>query len=418
MGATRSTSAQPQATDRVLSTTQSPFSAQLDADLASIILKLEQLYSQGKRTFVIVAHRDPDADAMAGCFGMDRLIRGILPGDVAVRWMHDGTLSDSLRRVCGASTEPVSALPALFEAVPQETVAIVVVDQTGLHSSAVLPPNLKSDIRLQSREADVILDHHGDARHEPGIISAPEVGCTAALVYRLVELARNHERFRQVPWSAEEESRFALLVNIGARTDASQKVAGPLAEGVPLHVRWAVDSTEGRFDPSGCQPFDVLAGHHEGLVRYAREHTRVYPNVLIRGVSARLLVSYAGVAESAHCVGACADLLHAAERSRHQADGLPIAMVVCGVIQPASETGRASVHTGERIHISVRTEVPVDAEHIAETISVHGGGRVGSAAAQLTVPEMCEDMPVDEYMLLLMSYIEMRLLWPIDSWLQ
>jgi hypothetical protein len=64
----------------------------------------------------------------------------------------------------------------------------------------------------------------------------------------------------------------------------------------------------------------------------------------------------------------------------------------------------------------VRTEAPIDAEHIAEVISASGGGRVGSAAAQLNVPEMCENMPVGEYMLLLLSYIEMRLLWPIDSW--
>jgi hypothetical protein len=417
MGATRSTSAQPQTNNRDLSTTSGPFSPKLDADLVSIILKLEQLYNEGKRTFVIVAHRDPDADAMAGCLGMDRLIKGILPGDVTVRWMHDGTLSDSLRQVCGSTTEPVSALPLLFDSVSEETVAIVVVDQTGLHSAAVLPANLESDIRLKSREADVILDHHGDARHEPGIVSAPEVGCTAALVYRLLELARNHERFRTVTWSPEEDSRLALLVNIGARTDASQKVVGPLAEGVSSHVRWAVDTTEGRFDSSACQSFDVLAGHHEGLVRYAREHTKVYPKVVIRGVPARLLVSYAGIAESVHCVGACADLLHAAEKERHQADDLPIAIVVCGVLQPSSGSGRPSVHTGERIHISVRTEAPIDAEHIAEAISVSGGGRVGSAAAQLTVPEMCENMPVDEYMLLLMSYIEMRLVWPIDSWL-
>jgi AmiR/NasT family two-component response regulator len=63
----------------------------------------------------------------------------------------------------------------------------------------------------------------------------------------------------------------------------------------------------------------------------------------------------------------------------------------------------------------VRTEAPIDAEYIAELISVNGGGRVGSAAAQLTVPEMCEDMPVDHYMLLLLSYIEMKLTWPRDS---
>jgi hypothetical protein len=415
MDATRSTSANPQLNDRDLSTTSGPFSPQLDADLVSIILKLEQLYHSGKRTFVIVAHRDPDADAMAGCLGMDRLIRGLLPGDITVRWMHDGVLCESLRQVCGARTEPLSVLPGVFDAAPHGSVAIVVVDQTGLHSTAVLPPSLESDIRLKGCEADVVLDHHGDARHEPGVISAPEAGCTAALVYRVLELAKNHERFRHMTWSSEDDARLALLVNMGARTDASQQIAGPLSDDVSPHVRWAVGATEGHFDMSACKSFDVLAGHHEGLVRYAQAHTKVYPKVTVKDVIARVLVSYAGVAESAHCIGACADLLHAAEKRQHQSDDLPIAMVVCGVMQPAGGPGRASVHTGERVHISVRTEAPIDAEYIAELISVNGGGRVGSAAAQLTVPEMCEDMPVDHYMLLLLSYIEMKLTWPRDS---
>ena len=416
MDATRSTSANPQLNDRDLSTTSGPFSPQLDADLVSIILKLEQLYNQGKRTFVIVAHRDPDADAMAGCLGMDRLIRGLLPEDITIRWMHDGVLCDSLRQVCGTKTEALSVLPEVIDAAPHGTIAIVVVDQTGLHSTAVLPSTLESDIRLKGLEADIVLDHHGDARHDPGIISAPEAGCTAALVYRVLELARNHDRFRHMTWSAEDDARLALLVNMGARTDASQKVAGPLADDVSPHVRWAVGATEGRFDTSACRSFDVLAGHHEGLVRYAQAHTKVYPKVMVKDVLARVLVSYAGIAESAHCIGACADLLLAAEKKHHQDDELPIAMVVCGVLQPSGGQGRASVRTGERIHVSVRTEPPVDAEYIAELISVSGGGRVGSAAAQLTVPEMCEDMPVDHYMLLLLSYIEMKLTCSRDSW--
>lgn len=410
-----SPSAKPRQQERDPSTTQTPFSPQLDADLASIILKLEHLYAEGKRTFVIVAHRDPDADAMAGCLGMDRLIRGLLPEDITIRWMHDGYLSDCLRKVCGGTTEPVAALPSVLEAAPQGSVAIVVVDQSGLHSSAVLPANLESDIQLKAREADVVLDHHGDPRHDPGMISAPEAGCTAALVYRLLELAKNSERFRDSCHSPDDEARLALLVNMGARTDASQQVVGPISDAVSPYVRWAVHTTEGRFDPAVCSSFDVLAGHHEGLVRHAQAHTKVYPNVVVNRVPARVLVAYAGIADSVHCIGACADRLLSGEKEREGLGQLPVAVVVCGVIQPPGASPGVLVHKGERIHVSVRTEKPIDAEYMAELISVHAGGRVGSAAAQLTVPEMCDDMPVDRYMLLLLSYIEMKLIWPPGS---
>lgn len=90
MDVKRYASAQFQQSARGPSTAESPFSPQLDADLVSIIRKVEQLYAEGKRTFVIVAHRDPDADAMAGCLGMDRLIRGLLPEDISIRWMYCG----------------------------------------------------------------------------------------------------------------------------------------------------------------------------------------------------------------------------------------------------------------------------------------------------------------------------------------
>ncbi|MEY4668580.1 MAG: hypothetical protein RL518_1279 [Pseudomonadota bacterium] len=404
-----STSQQLKTTPSSQSKSLSPFSPQLDAALASIIVKLEELYNQGKRTFVIVPHRDPDADAMAGCVGMDRLIRGVLPDNASVRWMHDGQLCASLREVCERPTEPISSLPGLVDESPHGTVAIIVVDQTGLHSPTVLPAEVGSNGLLETREADIILDHHGATRDEPGRLSAPEAGCTAALVYRLLELAQNHERFRRLTFCPEEEARFALLVNVGARTDASQNVSGPLSECVSPYVRWAVEKTEGCFDPAACRSFDVLAAHHDGLVRIAQAEAKVYPNVLINGVQAHLVVSYTGVAESVHCIGACADHLFSFEKKRYLHGDLPIAVVICGVIQLSSTDSEEVVHGGERIHVSVRTESPVDAEHIAELISASGGGRLGAAAAQLTVPEMFENMRVDEYMARLLAYLEMKI---------
>lgn len=401
-------------TQQRVSTPESPFSPALDSELVSMILRLQELHSEGKRTFVIVTHRDPDSDAIAGCLGMDRLIRGILPADVSIIWMHDGSLCPSLQKVCGRVSESIRTLPSLLEAAPHGSVAILVVDQPGLHTCAVLPTDMRFDSWVGSREADIVLDHHGDPRHEPGVISAPESGCTAALVYRLLELALNHERYRNTQFSKAEDEQLALLVNVGARTDAGQSLTAPLSEGASPFVQWAVGKTEGKFDKNVAATFDVLATQHGGLVEAASSDAHVYHGVMINGVLTHLVVSYAGVVESAHCIGACASkMLQIEHERRHVTQSqLPLAVVVCGLIRPDEHEESEVVRAGERVQVSIRTEPPVDAEFIAQTISAAGGGRVGAAAVQLSVPKKYDQVEDDLYVSRLLALLEVKLTWP------
>jgi len=391
-----------------------PFSQSLDTELVAVIQKLESLYREGRRTFVLITHRDPDADAIAGCFGFDRLIRGILPDDVTVRWMHDGHLCAPLREASGRDTESVSNLKTLIQSSPEGAVAIILVDQPGLHSCAVLPPAIRLDEVFVNREADIILDHHGDPRHQDGAICAPECGCTAALVYRLLQHAENHERYRSVPFTEKERAHFALLVNIGARTDAGQSVSGELPRDVSPYVLWAVANTEGFFSAQHARPFDVLEDRHARLVETAQREAQVYEGIEIKGVVARLIVAYAGVVESSHCVGACASKLFEIERARahREPTAIPVAVVVCGLIRPEEQSDESVVHAGERVQVSVRSEAPVDAEHIAATISSVGGGRTGAAAAQLAVPEQFDCVPDEVYASRLLELLEAKLTLP------
>ena len=397
-----------------VSTPASPFSPELDTELVSVILRIQELYSDGKRTFVIVTHRDPDSDAIAGCLGMDRLIRGILPGDVSITWMHDGHLCPSLQKVCGRVPESIRNLPGLLEADLNDSVAILVVDQPGLHTCAVLPNEMRFDRWVGNRDADIVLDHHGDSRHDPGILSAPESGCTAALVYRLLELAQNHERFRNTAFSKIEDEQLALLVNVGARTDAGQSVIAPLSETASPFIRWAVDKTEGRFDKNIAATFDVLGAHHSGLVEAASADAHIYHGVLIGGVLTHLAVSYAGVADNAHCIGACATRMLNLEREKQRLNSshYPVAVVVCGLIRLDEKTSDEVVRAGERVQISIRTEPPVDAELIAQSISAAGGGRIGAAAVQLAVPENYDHVKDELYVSRLLALLEVKLTWP------
>jgi nanoRNase/pAp phosphatase (c-di-AMP/oligoRNAs hydrolase) len=165
---------------------RSPFRCDTDSHLVDQLVRIKELYDEGKRSFVIATHRDPDSDAIAACLGMDYLIRALIPGSVSIRWMHDGTLCAYLKEVSGKTTEPIANLEALIE---DQSVAIVVVDQPDLNLCTMLPRALREDSRFRNRSADIVLDHHGEARYDQGRVSFPDAGSTAALVCRLLDLA-------------------------------------------------------------------------------------------------------------------------------------------------------------------------------------------------------------------------------------
>jgi hypothetical protein len=180
-----------------------------------------------------------------------------------------------------------------------------------------------------------------------------------------------------------------------------------------------VESTKSAFREADARAFDVLASGHAHLVKRAHRGALVYDGIEIQGVSARLVLSYAGSAESAHCIGACASKLFDLECAKQRPDekGLPIAVVVCGIIRTESHDGSKVVRAGERVQVSIRTQPPVDAEHIAHVISEAGGGRTGAAAAQIAVPARYDKFSDAFYVERLLELLEVKLTWPEQfSW--
>jgi nanoRNase/pAp phosphatase (c-di-AMP/oligoRNAs hydrolase) len=364
---------------------ETPFSPTLDANLVGLILKLQKLYDSGKRDFVIVTHRDPDPDAIAGCLGMERLIRGILPPDITVQWMHDGALCPLVRKTCRHVSESIAKLPLLLET-PEgvERTAVILVDQPLLDLPSVLPPVMQRQKILSQYKPDITLDHHGEDRFDDGVVVAVSAGSTAVLVQRLLELAKSHSRFCHARTSAEDDAELALFINIGARTDAGVAVVGTLPENASKYLTWVDQETQALVDPAVAARFDLLDEHHAFLVAAARRNAQVYHGVYIGEHPVHLVLTFAGVADTSHCIGACATKVMDSERNS-ETGGLPVAVVVCGIVREQEDLSHR-LHAGDLVHISIRTDEPVSAALIAHILSVGGGGRPGAASAQIRIP--------------------------------
>lgn len=362
-----------------------PFSPALDAHLVGLILKLQKLYDSGKRDFVIVTHRDPDPDAIAGCLGMERLARGVLPHDITVQWMHDGALCPLVRKTCRHGSESIAKLPLILQT-PEgaERTAVILVDQPHLDSAAVLPAVMRGQRILGQFTPDITLDHHGEDRFDDGVVVAGSVGSTAVLVQRLLELAKSHSRFCYAQHSAEDDAELALYINLGARTDAGVDVVGELPDSASTFLQWANQETRPFVNPAIAAQFDLLGEHHGFLVASARRNAEVYHGVVIGDHPTHLVLTFAGVADTSHCIGACASKVMDFERNV-DTGGLPVAVVVCGIVRAEDDLSH-KLHAGDLVHISIRTDEPVSAELIAHILSVGGGGRPGAASAQIRIP--------------------------------
>lgn len=385
----------------------SPFGCDADAHLLDQLILLKQLFDQGKTTFAIVTHRDPDADAIAGCMGIDRLIRATLPESARVRWLHDGSLCASLRQVSGERSESIHNLESMID---DPSVAIVVVDQPALNVCTVLPPAMRSDPRFENRKADLILDHHGEQRYEGGRVSCPEAGSTAALICRLLDLAYYYNLTTSSLFTDGSDSRLALLLNMGARTDAGLPVHGELPSGASTFTRWVVEQTQCKVDPKDAALFDVLKGHAGKLLAIAREKQQVFPRVNFDGALAEIVISHAGIADSPHCVGACASELFKEAVSKKQGTD-PVVVVMFGIIRPETSEECHTLHTGETIHVSIRSEEGVSAEKIAHRLSSEGGGRPCAAGFQLHVPRSLENVNDEDFLMHCLKLARIKLTW-------
>jgi nanoRNase/pAp phosphatase (c-di-AMP/oligoRNAs hydrolase) len=386
---------------------RSPFPCDMDGHLLDQIVRIRELYDEGKRSFVIATHRDPDPDAIAGCLGMEYLIRAVTPGPVSIRWMHEGTLSSALKHVTGKTTEPIAHLESAIE---DHAVAIVVVDQPDLNLCTMLPQSLRDDARFKNRFPDIVLDHHGEARYDQGRISFPEAGSTAALVCRLLDLAHMYSLVPKSLVLDDVANRLPLLLNMGARTDAGVSVVGELPSSVSPYTRWVVEQTQAKVDPADAALFDILKTHDSHLLEKARAHERVRKGIVIGGVLAEVVLTHAGVADSPHCVGACASELFR-EKLAHRKGPERVVVIMFGIIRPEGAQEMHELHKGETIHVSIRTEEGISAEHIARRLSSIGGGRPSAAGFQLQVPENFEHVSDEIFLGHCLSLASVKLTW-------
>jgi hypothetical protein len=105
-------------------------------------------------------------------------------------------------------------------------------------------------------------------------------------------------------------------------------------------------------------------------------------------------------------------LLLEREKQQKNSSAYPVAVVVCGLIRHDDQATEEVVRAGERVQVSIRTEQPVDAEFIAQSISSAGGGRIGAAAVQLAVPEKYDRVDDELYISRLLALLEVKLTWP------
>jgi len=385
----------------------SPFRCDTDSHLVDQLVRIKELYDEGKRSFVIATHRDPDSDAIAACLGMDYLIRALIPGPVSIRWMHDGTLCAYLKEVSGKTTEPIANLEALIE---DQSVAIVVVDQPDLNLCTMLPRALREDSRFRNRSADIVLDHHGEARYDQGRVSFPDAGSTAALVCRLLDLAHFYSLTPKSLVLDGVDSRLPLLLNMGARTDAGISVMGELPSSVSDYTRWVVEQTQARVDPKDAALFDVLKAHDGQLLKTARTHARVRKGIALEGVTAEVVVTHAGVADSPHCIGACASELFR-EKLAEKQGAARVVVVMFGIIRPDGAAESHELHKGETIHVSIRSEEGISAEKIAQRLSSDGGGRPSAAGFQIEVPDNFENVSDEVFLGHCLSLANAKLTW-------
>jgi nanoRNase/pAp phosphatase (c-di-AMP/oligoRNAs hydrolase) len=385
----------------------SPFGCDADAHLLDQLILLKQLFDRGKHTFVLVTHRDPDADAIAACMGVDRLLRATLPSTVTIRWMHDGCLPSSLREVSGQSTESISNLEQVIE---DPSVAIVVVDQPALNLCTILPRSFREDPRFESRKPDLVLDHHGEQKYGDGRVCCPDAGSTSALICRLLDLAHYYNLTSSSLVVDGSDSRLALLLNMGARTDAGISVNGDVPQNASIFTRWVVEQTQAKVNPKDAALFDVLKGQDGRLLATAREHQQVHNDVVFEGIRAKIVISHAGMAHSPHCIGACASELFKEALSRKESVA-PLVVVLFGIIRPNGGVESHSLHTGETIHVSIRSEEGISAEKIAQRLSSEGGGRPCAAGFQLHVPGSFDNVDDREFLNHCLNLARIKLTW-------
>lgn len=374
-----------------------PFAEMADPYIREAIEKMRSHYAQGTRDFVVVTHRNPDADSIAGCLGAKRLIEGMLPADARIRVLHDGILGEPLKSLSGLSCEPVGNLTAVLE---QEAsgrrVCIILVDQPTLSSHWVLPTEMRGSELIRRRSADIVFDHHGEQRLGNGCVIVPQAGSAAALIARTLQVAAKGHYGERSRLDLIHDARLALFISAGARIDACVSPEEALSPSASPSLQWLDQLTSTLVPREKLSHFALSNSEGENLERTCFRTARVVVAGLLAEAVADLSVAYAGIFSDTNSIGACATSFFKRLKECYPMEH-PLAVVVFGLIRsPDAQVGDDyMIRGGQIVHFSVRTEASIDAGRIAQHISESGGGRDVCAGAEEVVS--CDEGPIKEF---------------------
>lgn len=388
----------------------SPLPLEVDRSLIGMNNQIESLYREGRRTFTILTHDYPDPDAAAGALGMKHLLQLVLPGDVRVRSMSIGHIGKEYTVEGRFAPEAIDGLLALYGSVENaRQSALVLVDQPTIRSERVLPGRiLRSKELFLPQEADVVLDHHSGTRvQSPGVVSVESAGSTSALILRALQLATEQRGLSPSECQWHKDANLALLMNIGAWTDACIPLSNwgnPRA--LPKIVEWVHEHTNGRFKASQIKDFDLSGCFEQFYLNANKTRTECGP-VMIDGKPCNVVLAFVGSVRDPNQLGAFASEYIRGQLGLLSTD-VPLALAVFGLIRNAEEEPE-DVLANEQVRVSIRRYGDVCSDRIGKLISETSGGRDAGAVADLYVPLGLHAQAKDTFVGSCLRYLEAKL---------
>jgi len=368
---------------------EDPLPQRINLSLYGLLLTIELLNREDHKTkFAVVTHRDPDADAIGSMLGMRALLTEMLPG-CSINLFHEisSSASPHTRKLAQFGAEPLEKLSLMLsDPIQAKEWAVVLVDQPSVFSSQV-----STNSRSFNREADVILDHHGDAYARDGVVIEPRAGSASALMLRTLQIATQSEMISD-RWTHDSKllSFFVSGAEIDAGISQNQELRPPTPSAFPIvdWVRTCASAEEHQVELERLRQRLDLSKYSRELLEYAQFHKMDLGSckLTLSGYTqpVNCEIAYAGAASDRTLLADCADRL---SKQVFSTSSEPTILLVFGVIRKERDSERGSLRDGEDIQTVIRAnsdDIPVDG--IAKLLSFSGGGRPGAGAAPLTVP--------------------------------
>ncbi len=375
-----------------------------------MIEQIENLYRDGKQTFVVMTHDYPDPDAAAGMLGMKHLLQLVLPKQAQVRLMSIGHIGGEYSNNGRFVTEGIEKIFDLYGTpVGARQSALILVDQPTINCSRVLPNEIRRSEKLfLPPEADIILDHHrGIDTQSAGVVSVGIAGSTSALLLRALQLASERRGLNERESDWYKDTTLALLLNTGAWTDACIPLSlWGSPEGLPDVVRWVHEQTKSRLDASQVKDFDLSPCFREFYLNASKTWTICGP-IVVDGRSCNVILAFVGLVRDPNQLGA-----FASEYMREQINlapqDLPFALAVFGVIR-STDANLENIFPNESIRVSIRRHGDVCSDRIGKLLSEVAGGGEASAVADLNVAPGSQAHQKDTFVGSCLRYLEAKL---------